>query len=46
MTYSTDALLDIKNLEVSYGAIKALRKVSLQVMSGELVCLIGANGAG
>ncbi len=40
------SLLDIRDLEVSYGAIKALRKVSLKVMSGELVCLIGANGAG
>ncbi|HSC76891.1 MAG TPA: ABC transporter ATP-binding protein, partial [Pseudomonadales bacterium] len=40
------ALLDIQDLEVSYGAIKALRKVSLHIMPGELVCLIGANGAG
>lgn len=40
------ALLDVNDLAVNYGAIKALRKVSLQVMPGELVCLIGANGAG
>ena len=46
MNHPSQALLDIRDLEVSYGAIKALRKVSLQVMSGELVCLIGANGAG
>lgn len=46
MQNSPQALLDIRNLEVSYGAIKALRRVSLQVMPGELVCLIGANGAG
>ena len=46
MQNPSKALLDIRDLEVSYGAIKALRKVSLQVMSGELVCLIGANGAG
>jgi branched-chain amino acid transport system ATP-binding protein len=46
MKNPSPALLDIHDLEVSYGAIKALRKVSLQVMPGELVCLIGANGAG
>lgn len=46
MQTPSPALLDIRNLEVSYGAIKALRKVSLHVMPGELVCLIGANGAG
>lgn len=46
MQTPSPALLDIRNLEVSYGAIKALRQVSLHVMPGELVCLIGANGAG
>ena len=46
MKNPSQALLDIRDLEVSYGAIKALRKVSLHVMPGELVCLIGANGAG
>jgi branched-chain amino acid transport system ATP-binding protein len=40
------ALLAINDLDVSYGAIQALRKVSLNVMPGELVSLIGANGAG
>lgn len=39
-------LLDIRDLDVRYGAIQAIRQVSLQVMPGELVCLIGANGAG
>lgn len=40
------SLLDIKSLSVSYGRIPALRDVSLAVNSGEVVALIGANGAG
>lgn len=40
------SLLSIENLEVSYGGIKALRGVSLTVEQGEVVTLIGANGAG
>ena len=40
------ALLEIQNLEVSYGAIQALRGVSLEVQAGQVVALIGANGAG
>ena len=39
-------LLDIRNLDVSYGAIAALRGVSLRVDRGEIVALVGANGAG
>lgn len=39
-------MLEIKDLHVSYGAIKALTGVSLSVKDGELVTLIGANGAG
>ena len=39
-------LLDVKGLEVSYGAIKALRGIALSVGKGESVALIGANGAG
>lgn len=39
-------MLEIKDLHVSYGAIKALTGVSLTVNDGELVTLIGANGAG
>lgn len=39
-------MLEIKDLHVSYGAIKALTGVSLSVEDGELVTLIGANGAG
>lgn len=39
-------MLKIENLSVSYGGIKALRNVSLTVPDGEIVTLIGANGAG
>ncbi|HTP61014.1 MAG TPA: ABC transporter ATP-binding protein [Burkholderiales bacterium] len=39
-------LLEIKGLEVGYGGIRAVKGVDLQVDEGELVCLIGANGAG
>lgn len=40
------ALLKVEGLHVSYGAIQALRGVSLSVGQGEVVALIGANGAG
>ncbi len=40
------ALLEIENVDVSYGAIQVLHGVSLQVNRGEIVTLIGANGAG
>ncbi len=39
-------MLEIKNLNVSYGAIGALHGISLQVEQGAIVTLIGANGAG
>jgi branched-chain amino acid transport system ATP-binding protein len=39
-------LLNIENLHVSYGAIKALHGVSLRIDRGEIVTLIGSNGAG
>jgi branched-chain amino acid transport system ATP-binding protein len=39
-------MLVVENLSVSYGAIKALHGVSLQVPQGSIVTLIGANGAG
>jgi len=39
-------LLSIKNLHVSYGKIKALHGISFEVDEGEIVCVIGANGAG
>jgi branched-chain amino acid transport system ATP-binding protein len=40
------ALLSVKNLKVSYGGINAVKGIDLQVNQGELVVLIGANGAG
>ena len=39
-------MLKIENLHVSYGGIKALRGISLEVPDGKIVTLIGANGAG
>ena len=39
-------ILELKNIAVSYGAIKALHDVSLEVFSGEIVTLLGSNGAG
>ena len=39
-------MLKIKNLNVSYGSIKAIRNVDININSGETVCLIGSNGAG
>ena len=39
-------LLEVERLEVHYGGIRAVAGIDLQVAEGELVCLIGANGAG
>jgi branched-chain amino acid transport system ATP-binding protein len=39
-------LLEVKNLEVRYGGIRAVKGIDLGVAQGELVALIGANGAG
>lgn len=39
-------MLSIKDINVSYGAIHAIHDVSLEVNDGEIVSLIGANGAG
>ena len=39
-------VLSVNQLVVRYGAIEALHGVTLQVMAGQIVCLIGANGAG
>ncbi len=41
-----DPLLSIRDLHVSYGAIRAIRGIDLDVFEGEIVCVIGANGAG
>ncbi|MBV5339689.1 MAG: ABC transporter ATP-binding protein [Deltaproteobacteria bacterium] len=40
------ALLELENLSINYGAIQAVRNLSLEVNEGEVVTLIGANGAG
>jgi len=39
-------MLEVKGIDVYYGEVQALRKVSLQVLDGESVTVIGANGAG
>ncbi len=42
----TESLLKLERLEVNYGPVRALKNVSLEVKSGEVVALLGANGAG
>lgn len=39
-------MLKIENLEVNYGMIKAIKNISFEVNKGEVIALIGANGAG
>ena len=39
-------MLELQDLQVSYGGIRALKGISIQVNEGEIVSLIGANGAG
>jgi branched-chain amino acid transport system ATP-binding protein len=45
-TGERNVLLEVKDLHVSYGAIRALSGVSLKVYEGEIVSVIGSNGAG
>lgn len=40
------ALLEVKDLEVYYGVIRAIKGISFEVNEGEVIALIGANGAG
>ena len=40
------SMLEVKDLRVSYGGIEALRGISFKVEEGQIVTLIGANGAG
>ena len=40
------AMLEIKDLEVYYGVIQAIKGISFEVNEGEIISLIGANGAG
>ena len=40
------ALLEVRNLEVNYGPIQAVRGINLDVEEGKIVALLGANGAG
>ncbi len=46
MSPSAAPILEVRDLSVAYGAIKALKSVSLTLAEGEIVTLIGANGAG
>jgi branched-chain amino acid transport system ATP-binding protein len=43
---SDQPILELKNVHSGYGSIKALKGISLRVMPGEIVAIIGANGAG
>lgn len=43
---SADVILSVRDLNVSYGSIRAVKSISFDVHEGELVALIGANGAG
>jgi ABC-type branched-subunit amino acid transport system ATPase component len=43
---ASEVLLEVSGLEVAYGGIRAVKGISLEVRRGELVAMIGANGAG
>ena len=42
----SESLLEVRNLHTGYGPIEVLRGVSLRVADGEIVSIIGSNGAG
>ena len=42
----SNTILSIRDLQVNYGGIEAVKKISFDVNEGEIVTLIGANGAG
>ncbi|GAB3498235.1 ABC transporter ATP-binding protein [Curvibacter fontanus] len=46
MSHDADILLQVSGLKVAYGGIQAVKGVDFEVKRGELVCLIGSNGAG
>ncbi|MDP3694752.1 MAG: ATP-binding cassette domain-containing protein, partial [Desulfocapsaceae bacterium] len=39
-------MLELKNIQAGYGNVQALRDISLTIHTGEIITLIGANGAG
>ena len=41
-----EKMLDVRDLVVNYGAIRALKGISFNVQKGEIISLIGSNGAG
>ena len=45
-THENALVLELDGIETYYGTIRALRGVSLEVRAGEIVTLLGANGAG
>ena len=46
MSQKTEPLLQMEDIEISFGVLKALDRVSLQVYPGEIMAIIGPNGAG
>ncbi len=46
MSATSDATLTLEHVEVAYGAIAAVKGISIEVAPGELVALVGSNGAG
>jgi branched-chain amino acid transport system ATP-binding protein len=46
LTDAKTPILQLKNVQIAYGQIQAVKGIDLELYSGELVCLIGANGAG